>query len=150
MKTTVIISLMLVCLLSCSKKDDCKEEKISFRNFDRDYGCKNTKNTLQLNLNDDITILRSKESYDNVVSGSCHPDIDFSLYDLVIGKLMVSNVNDTIRYDLQRTCPGSKLELLIDLVQLDVAQPSTIVYHAIIPKMGDEETLNIHLTYLYK
>jgi len=85
-----------------------------------------------------------------VVTGNCHPDIDFSLYDLVIGKLSISNTNDTIKYELRRTCPGSKLTLAVDLIQLAVTQPSTIVYHSIIPKLGNEETLNIQLTYLYK
>jgi len=101
-------------------------------------------------LNDDVAIISTKESYDNVVSGNCHPDIDFSLYDLVIGKLSISNTNDTIKYELRRTCPGSKLTLAVDLIQLAVTQPSTIVYHSIIPKLGNEETLNIQLTYLYK
>lgn len=150
MKSVFVISLLLVCIFSCSKKDDCKEEQISIKNFESDYGCRNTKYTLQLNLHDDITVVRSKESYDSLVSGNCHPDIDFSLYDLVIGILTISNSNDTILYDLHRTCPGAELTLTIDLIQLAVTQPSTIVYHALIPKLGDEESLNILLTYLYK
>jgi hypothetical protein len=150
MKSAIAVSVFLIFILSCSKKDDCKEEVISIKNLERDYGCQNTKYTLQMNLNDDVAIISTKESYDNVVSGNCHPDIDFSLYDLVIGKLSISNTNDTIKYELRRTCPGSKLTLAVDLIQLAVTQPSTIVYHSIIPKLGNEETLNIQLTYLYK
>jgi hypothetical protein len=150
MKSVYIVSLFLVCLFSCDKKDDCKAGAIAIKNFETDYGCKNTKYSLQINLNDDITVVRSKESYDSVVSGNCHPDIDFSLYDLVIGILPLSNSNDTITYYLSRTCPGLKLDLSIKLIQLSDNKPSTIVYHAIIPKLQDSEYLNIQLTYLYK
>ena len=43
----------------------------------------------------------------------------------------------------RRTCPDKKLTFTIDVVQLDITQPSTIVYHTLIPKLGDEEALNI-------
>ena len=146
MKNTFIISAFLVCILSYCKKDTCNEEVMTTKHFESDYGCTNTKFTLQIDLNNDATIIRSKESYDSKVSGPCHPEIDFSLYDLVIGKQSTSNSNDTILYDYRRTCPDKKMTLSVDLIQSETAQPSTVVYHAIIPKLGDQESLNIKLT----
>jgi hypothetical protein len=146
MKSAISISLFLICILSCSKKDDCTEAVMTTRHFESDYGCVNTKFTLQIDLNNDAIIIRSKETYDSKVTGTCHPEIDFSLYDLVIGKQSTSNFNDTIIYDYRRTCPDKKLTLVVDLVQSDATMPSTVVYHAIIPKLGDKESLNIKLT----
>jgi hypothetical protein len=150
MRSSVLIFMVFMFLFSCDKKDDCKAGAIAIMNFESDFGCLNTKYTLQLNLNDDIAIVKTKESYDNIVSGICHPEIDFSLYDLLIGILPLSNSNDTIEYYLSRTCPGVKLNLSVKLIQLSDNKPSTIVYHAIIPKLRDYESLNILLTYLYK
>jgi hypothetical protein len=145
MKNTIIICAFLLCILSCSKKDDCKEEQMTVKHFETEYGCENTRFTLQIDLNNDCTIIRSKEAYDSKVAGICHPEIDFSLYDLVIGKQSSGFWNDTILYDLRRTCPEKELTLTIELHQLEVTTPSTVVYHALIPKLGDEEILNIQI-----
>ena len=143
MKNTILLGVLFICIMSCTKKDDCKEEIMNVKNFETDYGCVNTRFSLIVNLNNECTIIRSKEAYDSQVSGPCHPEIDFSQYDLVIGKQSTGNFNDTVLYDFRRTCPDKKLTLTIDVIQLDITQPSTIVYHTLIPKLGDEETLNI-------
>lgn len=143
MKNIIFFSALLICILSCSKKNDCREEVMSVKNFETDFGCTNTRFSLIVNLTNECTIIRSKESYDSQVSGTCHPEIDFSLYDLVIGKQSTGNFNDTVLFDLRKTCPDKELTLTIDVIQLDITQPSTIVYHALIPKLGDEESLKI-------
>ena len=145
MKNITLLSALLICIMSCTKKDNCKEEIMNVKNFETDYGCVNTRFSLIIDLNNDCTIIRSKESYDSQVSGTCHPEIDFSLYDLVIGKQSTGNFNDTTLFDLRKTCPDKKLTLTIDIIQLDITQPSTVVYHALIPKLGDEESLNIQI-----
>ncbi|MCX6255737.1 MAG: hypothetical protein NTV31_14870 [Bacteroidia bacterium] len=145
MKKIILISAFMICTLSCSKKDDCNEELMTVKNFETEYGCENTRFVLQIDLNNDCTIIRSKETYDTKVTGTCHPEIDFSLYDLVIGKQSTGNFNDTILYDLRKTCPEKELTLTIDVIQSDITQPSTVAYHALIPKLGDEESLNIRI-----
>jgi hypothetical protein len=115
------------------------------KHFESDYGCADTRHTLIINLTNNCTIIRSKETYDSQVSGICHPDIDFTLYDLVIGKQSSGNNNDTITYDLRRTCPDNKLTLIVDIIQGLVTIPDNVVYHALIPKLGDEESLNIQV-----
>jgi hypothetical protein len=145
MKKSVFVSAFLICILSCCKKDNCKEELVTIKHFETEYGCANTRFSLQIDLNNECTIIRSKETYDSKVTGSCHPEIDFSLYDLIIGKQSTGNFNDTILYDLRRTCPEKALTLTVDVIQSDLTQPSTVTYHALIPKLGDEENLNIKI-----
>lgn len=62
---------------------------------------------------------------------------------LLIGKQSSGNENDTIKYDLRRVCPDHKLMLTIDIIQSVATRPDNVVYHALIPKLGDEETLNV-------
>lgn len=139
-----IISILILfsILLSC-KKDHCSEILIVTKHFESEFGCENTKHTLDIDLNNDCTIIRSKSDYDSKVSGSCLADIDFSKYDLVIGKQSSGNSNDTILYDYRYKCPGNELTLTVDIVQTNITFPDNVTYHALIPKIGDEETLNI-------
>ncbi len=145
MKYKILFSAFLICLLSCNKKDDCKEQQIALKHFESDYGCADTRHTLNINLNNNSIIIRSKEAYDSQVSGSCHPEIDFGLFDLVIGRQSSGNINGSITYDLRKTCPKNELTLTIDVIQGLATTPDNVVYHALIPKLGDEESLNIKI-----
>jgi hypothetical protein len=145
MKNSVFTFAFLLCILSCNKKDTCKEELLTVKHFETEYGCSDTRFALQIDLNNDYTIIRSKETYDSRVTGSCHPEIDFTLYDLVIGKQSTGNFNDTILYDLRRTCPEKELTLTVDVIQSALTLPSTVAYHALIQKQGNEDSLKINI-----
>ena len=118
---------------------------MSTKQFESEYGCENTKHTLLIDTVNACVVIRSKESYDELVSGICHPEINFSLYDLIIGKQSTGNWNDTILYDYRKTCPENNLTLTIEIVQSDLTLADNVVYHALIPKLGDEETLYLNI-----
>jgi hypothetical protein len=145
MNNRIIFLVILLVIASCSKKDNCKEVLMSTKQFDTGYGCVNTKYTLKINLINSVTIIRDQTAYDNTVSGVCHPTIDFSAYDLVIGKQSTDNMNDTILYDLRTICPDDELTLTVNIVQKDITGPDTVVYHALIPKLIDNGTLNVSI-----
>jgi len=137
---TLILTLMFVGL-ACNQIKECEDVKLTTHHFD----CENTKYSLKINTQNDYTIIRTKEAYDSKVTGDCHPIIDFSFFDLVIGKQSSGNENDTIKYDLRRTCPYNELTLNVDIIQSDATRPDNVVYHALIPKLGNEETLKIKI-----
>ena len=145
MKYSVLLISTIICIMSCSKKDTCKEQLMTVKHFESDYGCADTRHSLIINLTNSGTIISSKDAYDSQVSGDCHPQIDFTLYDLVIGKQSSGNNNDTITYDLRKTCPDSKLTLTVNIIQGLLTVPDNVVYHALIPKLGDGESLNIQV-----
>lgn len=145
MKSHIINTLILICLLSACKKDHCTETVLTTKHFESDYGCANTKHTLIIDLNNNCTIIQSKADYDSKVTGTCHPEIDFTQYDLIIGKQSSGNWNDTILYDLRHKCPEDELTLTVDIIQTDLTQPDNVVYHALIPKLGSGETLKINV-----
>jgi hypothetical protein len=135
--------MLLLSIFSSCKKNDCNEIIISAKHLESDYGCVNTKYSLVVDLQNNGKIIRSKEAYDAEIAGLCHPDIDFSKYDLVIGKQSSGNENDTILYDYRSVCPDNVSTLTVDIIQSAATRPDNVVYHAIIPKLGDEETLQI-------
>jgi len=145
MKSLIINTLILIFFLSACKKDNCTETILTVKHFESEYGCTNTKHTLMIDLNNTCTLIQSKEDYDSKVTGTCHPDIDFTLYDLVIGKQSSGNLNDTILYDLRHKCPEDELTLTIDIIQKALTQPDNVVYHAMIPKLGSGESLKINV-----
>lgn len=146
MKKIILSVIILITGLACTKKNTCEEELYAFKNLETEYGCLLTKRNLNIDLTDSCTIIRSKEDYDSKVTGACHPDIDFSLYDLVIGKKTSSNQNDTILYDLRKTCPDKLLTLTVEIVQSGLTQPDNVTYHALIPKLGEKESLRITIS----
>ena len=139
MKNIILILALLFVSIACNQIKDCEEIQLTTHHFD----CEMTWNSID--IQNDYTIIRSKEIYDSKVTGDCHPTIDFSLYDLVIGRQSSGNENDTIKYDLRRTCPDNELILTVDIIQSDATGPDNVVYHALIPKLGDEETLKIKI-----
>jgi len=143
MKYSPIFTIILLSLLISCKKNDCDEKILTAKHLESEYGCVNTKYSLVVDLQNNGKIIRSEEAYDTEVSGPCHPDIDFSKYDLVIGKQSSGNENDTILYDYRTACPDNEPTLTVEIIQSDVTRPDNVVYHAIIPKLGDEETLHI-------
>ena len=143
MKNSLIFTIILFSILTSCKKNDCHEKILTAKHFESDYGCLNTKYSLVVDLQDNGKIIRSKEAYDTEVGGPCHPDIDFSKYDLVIGKQSSGNENDTIFYDYRSVCPNNEPTLTVDIIQSVFTKPDNVVYHAIIPKLGDEETLHL-------
>jgi len=144
MKYICIIPVLLICMSSC-KKNDCKEELRSAKHFETEFGCVNTKYDLSIDLTNNVTVIRTKDDYDTKVTGTCHPEVDFTQYDLVIGNQATAYRNDTILYDFRIACPENQLTLSVEIIQSDVNVADEVVFHAMIPKLGDEELLYINV-----
>ena len=113
MKNIILLfaSISLFLLGSCDKDAECQEQKeIPLTSLEEEYGCTNTRYGLDVELVDDYTIIRSQAGFGNIVSTSnCNPAIDFSKYDLLIGKRRLANGNSSIDYALARVCPSLNL-----------------------------------------
>ena len=94
-------------------------------------------NTLKQNL----TVLTQNIQ----VSGTCHPEIDFDMYSLVIGRQSTTREVDTIYYDYGIACPDNELTLTIEIVQGDAVVADNVVYHALIPRLKDGGTIAINI-----
>lgn len=143
MKSSIIVIISLLGILSSCHV--CRESVIATKHFETEFGCRDTRHTLEIALTDQCTLIQTKTDYDNQVSGSCHPDIDFNTYDLVIGKQSTPREVDTIYYDYGISCPENDLTLNVEIVQGDADSPDNVVYHALIPKQKVTGTIVINV-----
>lgn len=143
MRYRLIAIIGFMCLLTSCKI--CRESVIPVKHLDTDFGCPDTRHSLSIDLTDICTIIQNKADYDNKVSGTCHPEINFDLYYLVIGKQSTTKEVDTIYYDFGISCPENDLTLNIEIVQGDAAVPDNVVYHALIPKQENPEPIVVNV-----
>lgn len=141
-----IVLAFLFAFTACQNDDDCTDRTLNTASLESEYGCANTKYQMEIDLADEFTIIRSQSSFEALVTGSCQPQIDFSTYDLVIGKRGLSNGNTSIDYTLVEDCETGDQVLMVTFHQNDTTEAPNLTYHALIPKLGDEQGLSIAIT----
>lgn len=139
MKATILFIVSVFIISAYSKNVTCEEEPVPIHFLD----CNNPKYDFNIDILNDHTIIRSTERYDAEITGNCHPTIDFSKYDLIIGKQSSPNENDTIKYDLKKGCPENELTLTIDVIQSLVTRPDNVVFQALVPKLQNSEKIKV-------
>lgn len=139
MKAQILLIISVFIISSCGKNVECNEGLIPIHFLD----CSNSKYNLNIDISNDYTIIISTGRYDEEVTGTCHPNIDFSKYDLIIGTQSTPNENDTIKYDLRRVCPENELILTIDIIQSLATRPDNVVFHALVPKQKKTENIQV-------
>ncbi|SEA28562.1 hypothetical protein [Psychroflexus halocasei] len=142
---TLILFALIFALQACVTDDQCIDYTIDLTSLEEEYNCENTKNQLDINLSDENIIINNQDDYNELVSGNCQPEIDFNKYDLVIGKKNLSNGNDSIHYELIKNCTNGNLHLKVFFYQNDTSVAPSLTYHALIPKMSDQQILNIEI-----
>lgn len=81
------------------------------------------------------TIIQTQAQFEQLVtSAKCFKEIDFSKYDLVIGKEGLSSNLAETRYQLSQSCDANQLTVTLKQGLLTIAP--TVVYHLLIPKMN--------------
>ncbi|MEN8138594.1 MAG: hypothetical protein ABFR62_09180 [Bacteroidota bacterium] len=150
MKLLRIISLTLISLIlfqSC--KEDCSNINLPVDSLESEYGCENTKYGMEIDLTDDFTVIRTQSDFDNLVSGTCDAVIDFTEYDLVIGKKGLTSGNESIEYELEEDCESGDLYLKVTFTQNATSVAPNLTYHALVPKIGNGATLNLEIEVNY-
>jgi len=119
---------------------------IETTSLEAENNCINTLYQSDIDLSENYTIIRSQSAYDNLVTGSCQPQIDFSQYDLVIGKKGLPNGIISVDYQLFENCENQDLELQVQFnLNLTTVAPN-VTYHRLIPKLGVEQNLIVEIT----
>ncbi|OUR97715.1 hypothetical protein A9Q86_16005 [Flavobacteriales bacterium 33_180_T64] len=147
-KVIVVIIGVFLCVLfsSCSSDDACSPGVIVITNLEDEYSCVNTAYEMDIQLVDEFIIIRSQSDFNNLVTGSCMPQIDFTTFDLLIGKQGLSNGVDTIVYDgIIRNCDDNQLYLTVIFIQNATTEAPNLTYHVLVPKLGATETINVSI-----
>ena len=90
------VLIILSSLQSCKSDDEICTKDItnSTKTIEELYNCNTTFETLSLISKEyPYIIITNKNEYDSKVEGDCHPEIDFTTYNLLIGYIMLKYKN---------------------------------------------------------
>ena len=149
MKNLILyFSILFLGIISCKNNDeDCTNTIRNTTSLESEYGCSNTKHQMEIELADTYKIIRTQADFTEFVSGSCQPTIDFSIYDLVIGKKALSHGNSSIDYKLIENCETGNNTLSVTFNQNETLNTPNITYHALIPKLKNNQELNVEIVF---
>jgi len=144
----LIIITISIFLFSCEfdEDKDCLANTLDTHSLEEIYNCADTRHNTQIDLSDNYIIIRSQSQFNNLVTGDCLPQINFSTYDLVIGKKGLTSGNETINYNYYYDCSLGNLVLEVEFIQNIASVAPNLTYHALIPKLGDEETVAVEIS----
>ncbi len=145
----LIISIIFFGFYSCNNDNNCTDNVVNITSLENEYACTNTKYQMDIGLSDNYMIISNQLDFAEFVSGSCQPTIDFSTYDLVIGKKGLASGNESIAYELLENCETGNLNLKVTFFQNIAAVAPNLTYHALIPKMDSQQELNVEIIVEY-
>jgi hypothetical protein len=126
------------------KITDCNFKELVTKQLESEYGCNDTRYDLDIDLSENYMIIRSQLEFESQSYGSCRVEIDFTKYDLVIGKKQLTNGNTSVVYNLKQDCSNRlKLQVTFNQDLTDIAP--NITYHTLVPKLGDNQTVDVDL-----
>lgn len=148
--TNLLLILLFSFVSSCDTSDDdaCSPAILEITSLENEYGCVNTPYQVDIDLSEEFIIIRSQDIFNNLVTGSCMPEIDFTTFDLLVGKKGLVSGFDTIDYDgLVKSCNDNTWSLTVTFVLNAAAEAPNATYHVLMPKAaGDEGVIVAVLT----
>ncbi|AVR44250.1 hypothetical protein C7S20_02665 [Christiangramia fulva] len=142
MKIRLIAISLSFLILACSEGENCTNRELNITSLENEYGCTNTKNS-DIEISEGYKIIRNQTEFEALNFGNCDPEIDFSKYDLIIGKYQLTTGNNSIDYDLVENCQTKNLILKIAFNQNETAEAPNVTYHALIPKLEIGQSISI-------
>lgn len=146
--STLFAGTLLVlsgCITPVDEPAECLGSELQVKSLETEYGCQNTIRQMSINLSETYTVIRSQQEFDQRVSGSCRPQIDFATYDLVIGKKGLANGPGGIAYTLRRECNSNNMTLHVAIGRSMTTEAPNITYHALIPKLAAGQEVGVQV-----
>ncbi len=141
----ILFILGALIMMSCSSDDECSNTEITLTDLEAEYGCESTKYQMDIDLSDDFTIIKNQSSFENLVSGSCNPQVEFDRFDLIIGKQVVNTGNVSLDYQLNKDCNSNQLKLTVTAKQGLTTVVENLTYHVLVPKLTDGESVQVEI-----
>lgn len=145
----VCVLIILSSLQSCKSDDEICTKDItdSTKTIEELYNCNTTFETLSLiSKEESYTIITTKSEYDSKVEGDCHPEIDFTTYNLLIGYLGNAKKVSSLKNTLYRACEPNTYTLEVDIESKDEETENPLfTYHLLVPKNEQIDDLSVVL-----
>lgn len=127
---------------ACSITGPCLDKDIQFENLETLYGCHHTVYQMDADLEEDYVIISSQKEFEELVSGSCQPEIDFESYNLLLGKKHLSSAVSKVDYNVRLDCKG-EYQVTVTFYQTWLAEAPNATYHVLIPKKVDTSKISV-------
>lgn len=146
----ILVMLLLISLSSCKKENvatSCTTPSPVVINMDDLSICEfQGKPSVNLIENESV-VIRSQVVFETLVpDATCYPNIAFTKYDLVIGKKKITSGLKNINYALTQNCETNQSKLKVLITKGTTTVTETVVYQALIPKLGGAQTVDIEIT----
>ncbi|MBC8754354.1 hypothetical protein H2O64_06705 [Kordia sp. YSTF-M3] len=148
----LLLSILAFGMFSCNNDDDavdpCPTETILIEttSLETEYGCINTENSMEIDLpSGDFIIISDQQVFNMLVTEVCMPMIDFTTYDLVIGRQGLTSGNSSIRYDLIEICETGNQTLTVTFNLNATTVAPTLTFHALVPKLAAAQVLTVEI-----
>lgn len=141
-KCMIILSIAFASQ-SCDK--ECEDKIVEITSLENEYGCTDTQYQTQISLYEQFIILSNQEDFEAQAEGPCQPEIDFTLYDLVLGKKGLTSGYDSIEYELIEKCESGDQELTVTFTLNATMIAPVVTFHALIPKLEIGQTLTVNV-----
>ena len=145
----ITILIILLSSINACNNNDCTDTILNITSLESEYGCINTKYQMDIDLFDNHMIIRNQLDFTEFVIGTCQPIIDFTIYDLVIGKKGLTSGNNSIEYELIEDCKTGNINLIVIFNQNISTVAPNLTYHALIPKIGNQQQLSTEIIVEY-
>lgn len=140
----VCIPFLLSSQCTADDNDPCFDEEIATNSLETIYSCENTKYQMEIDLSNDFIVITDQQTFNDLVTGSCMPEIDFSTYHLLIGKQGLTSGNTSIHYSLSKDiCKSDLWELTVNFNQNATAEAPNLTYHRLIPNTLNAENIMV-------
>lgn len=140
MKGILKLILIITIFMGSCAEDDCQSGSIDIKELD-EFGCLNAQLTMMVDSPNEFDLIRSQDEYNQLVSGTCEPQINWQEYDLIAGRISFDKTVDSVSKRLTKDCFNNQLTLRIEFNLSDMEIPTAINFHALIPKLSNEETI---------
>ena len=142
----LFLMILFFTLASCGDDDEvCQDTAIQTTSLEETYGCTDTKINLEIDLSNNYTVISNQAEFDERVTGECKPEIDFTTYDLIIGKEMLPSGNDSIDYQYIENCRANTFILIVTFNQNETLIAPDLTYHRLVPKIRGDAVVDVEI-----
>lgn len=117
MKYLNILSLIIFIIglsFACTEENCCENINITSLTKDMEYlGCSDATTNMKIQANEPYLVITNQADYDSLVTGSCHPTIDFSQFQLIIGYYGSQKDVTSFSYEYYKSCESNFFKLVL-------------------------------------
>lgn len=141
----LIYLVLFAALASCGSEEDCNGNTQDVLCLD-DFGCPNAAFLVSVESQQEFQLIRNQEDFEVMVFTNCDIQVDWDVYDLVIGSVGLTSGLTDIQKSMTKNCAANQNLLDININTTLTTFAGVITWQAVIPKLDDDESLFVDIS----